>query len=423
MAIVTGIANSLNVMYVDLIETFSTTRAKAATVQSCVIGGLGMSGIFTGPCVSWLGLRRAGLIGVFISSMALALSFFADSIMYLAVVLGIGTGVGSSFPFIAAQSAVGKYFDKKSSPIAMSLIMTGGGVGGVVLPYLISYLTTEYGIKGALLICGGIEANCLAAFLLVHPDNRTPRQLDDKFTDTNITEMEPLNKQQSSEEKNRQEFQCFVWLHRRVPILFIKRDAILLFKNIPLMCVSLGLSISLIAFYVVFFIMMDHLKLLGYSDSNGVLIITVTNSVNTVSRLLPGALKQIPNLGILYIPIMMTVIGGFCVLAMPFVSDITTLAVLYSLSCGLPFGCQNSVKPLCLMKLVDERLFPVVIGASLTVLGVGVVVSGPITGYIEDMSGSYNLAFYISGGTLLACSTLLTVGLVLHRNENDASCH
>lgn len=52
-----------------------------------------ISGVLTGSCVSWLGLRQAGIIGVVISCMALGISFFADSTTYLAIVLGVGTGM------------------------------------------------------------------------------------------------------------------------------------------------------------------------------------------------------------------------------------------------------------------------------------------------------------------------------------------
>ncbi|XP_014675401.1 PREDICTED: monocarboxylate transporter 12-B-like [Priapulus caudatus] len=83
-----------------------------------------------------------------------------------------------------AFSILGVYFRKRVS-IASGLVMCGSGVGSLLFSYLTQYLVDEYGISGALLICGGLTFNIVFGATLMRPlQNPLPTPREGAAVDT-----------------------------------------------------------------------------------------------------------------------------------------------------------------------------------------------------------------------------------------------
>jgi hypothetical protein len=63
---------------------------------------------------------------------------------------------------------IGFYFRRRRS-LATSITKCGVGVGAVIYPPLVTHFLAQYGLRGSLLLCGGISLNTLAAALLLRP--------------------------------------------------------------------------------------------------------------------------------------------------------------------------------------------------------------------------------------------------------------
>lgn len=66
------------------------------------------------------------------------------------------------------QIAVGKYFDKYRS-LANSICFCGSSLGMMSLPPLVMYLIHQYGLRGSLLVYGGLLLNCAVGAAVVRP--------------------------------------------------------------------------------------------------------------------------------------------------------------------------------------------------------------------------------------------------------------
>ena len=65
---------------------------------------------------------------------------------------------------------VAQYFDTKKY-FALAISQTGAAIGGVTLPPFFQWTINEYGVRGALLLTGGVSFNCVAASALLRPWN------------------------------------------------------------------------------------------------------------------------------------------------------------------------------------------------------------------------------------------------------------
>ena len=63
---------------------------------------------------------------------------------------------------------LGFYFRRRRS-LANSLVKCGVGVGAVAFPPIVTYLLERYGLRGSLLLMGGVCLNIIAAASLLRP--------------------------------------------------------------------------------------------------------------------------------------------------------------------------------------------------------------------------------------------------------------
>jgi MFS family permease len=86
-----------------------------------------------------------------------------------------GSGMGLSFaPSIIVLS---QYFEKRRA-LANGLAVAGSGVGNFVIPSLYRYLIDQYGLRGCLIIYGGITLNICVCGALFRPVDDAPPSKD-----------------------------------------------------------------------------------------------------------------------------------------------------------------------------------------------------------------------------------------------------
>ena len=78
------------------------------------------------------------------------------------------SGLGMSMLNMPATVLLGFYFRRRRS-LANSITKCGVGVGAVAFPPIVTYLLNQYGLRGALLLMGGVCLNTLVAAMLFRP--------------------------------------------------------------------------------------------------------------------------------------------------------------------------------------------------------------------------------------------------------------
>lgn len=127
-----------------------------------------IAGPFASALANKWGFRPVTIIGAFIASAAIGLSYFANSIWYLYIVFGFIGGIGLCLIYIPSVIIVGYYFERWRA-LATGLAMCGSGVGTFIFAPLNSYVIKEYGWRNALLVESGIVLLCVGFGSLYRP--------------------------------------------------------------------------------------------------------------------------------------------------------------------------------------------------------------------------------------------------------------
>lgn len=122
-------------------------------------------------------------------------------------------GLGMAMLNMPTTVLIGFYFRNRRS-LANSIAKCGVGVGSVVFPPLITYLLGEYGLRGSMLLSGGICLHAIACATLLRPTSfytrrhrrQKPRnEANDDMTITDTADDALMSKDQNSGEQSKGE--------------------------------------------------------------------------------------------------------------------------------------------------------------------------------------------------------------------------
>ncbi|RXG60613.1 Monocarboxylate transporter 14 [Armadillidium vulgare] len=114
------------------------------------------------------GLRRSLFFGSTLYFVALVASFFCTTMTQLGFTLGAMIGLGQGFIQCGQVILVPQYFEKKLS-LANGIRVASSPLGGLLFPFLISFLIEFYSLRSTLLLFGAITAHIFICSLLMRP--------------------------------------------------------------------------------------------------------------------------------------------------------------------------------------------------------------------------------------------------------------
>ncbi|XP_062616865.1 monocarboxylate transporter 5-like [Saccostrea cucullata] len=79
--------------------------------------------------------------------------------------------ISAMFAHLPSMLMVGKYFEKHRG-MANAVANVGGSLGGLALPFLLTFLLKEYGLEGTLTVAGGLYLHFFPIGLLMRPIDR-----------------------------------------------------------------------------------------------------------------------------------------------------------------------------------------------------------------------------------------------------------
>uniref|UniRef100_V5IBW1 Putative monocarboxylate transporter n=1 Tax=Ixodes ricinus TaxID=34613 RepID=V5IBW1_IXORI len=121
-------------------------------------------------------------------SIGCIVSVFATGITFLVFSLGLISGTGEGILFSCTIICINEYFDKRRG-FALGLNLAGATMASFVFPKTLEFVLLEYGLKGALLLLGGVLLNIPAISLLFRPppwiknENKTVVEVTDASKD------------------------------------------------------------------------------------------------------------------------------------------------------------------------------------------------------------------------------------------------
>ncbi|XP_029838490.3 uncharacterized protein LOC8027125 isoform X1 [Ixodes scapularis] len=182
------IFRTASLLYTSSMTTFQVSRGEAS-LPICIFGGfVNLSGLVSGPMIHSFGVRSVAIFGGLMMSIGCIVSLFATGITFLVFSLGLISGTGQGILFSCTIVCINEYFDKRRG-FALGLNLAGATMASFVFPKILEFVLLEYGLKGTMLLLGGMLLNIPAISLLFRPppwiknENKTVVEVTDASKD------------------------------------------------------------------------------------------------------------------------------------------------------------------------------------------------------------------------------------------------
>ncbi|XP_053393335.1 uncharacterized protein LOC128555297 [Mercenaria mercenaria] len=277
--------------------------------------------------------------------------------------------------YVSAVVIVGRIFTGKKKVLLLAVLNASSSFSGIVYPYFVNWLMTLFDLSDTFLILGALYSNTFPLFILCWVNRSTLKDVELSSRNSKI-KTDTKNEAPSPTIKHKGNFiiNGVQTLREMVNTTYI----LLLF--------AYALSAAGINGYLG--IILDICRWKGFSKSRGLFTFVIFNIANTVSKLLPGVLKQKRGFNSFIYPIISTVSGCVGQLLL-YKGQSYVLYVLGTCLSGFAFGGVLSVPLLLVLKAVRPEFIPVGSGLLFTISGVISAITGPAFGSLRENFGTY----------------------------------
>ncbi|XP_052782367.1 monocarboxylate transporter 4-like [Mya arenaria] len=366
-----GFTQFLGVVYVELVRYFDTQRSLAALVQSVYQGMINIGGIAFSFSVARFGVGVPTMMASVGGALSLIITVASVNINMVIVFIGLICGMAMSNNYLCAFVAVGWTF-KTHRRSALGALTMATAVGQTVLPQIAESVISSYSWQSACLIASGLMLNALPCGLILHFSRKY-------YTKTDLNTQNAGVKVCTCSSKKDIAFILFVI----ACTLYPGTGAVEMWFIVDLTVLrgygrQAGTDLS---------------SLLGVFGLCGRFVGTMFMKLfPTISAALPMAVAfEFFGLGhflVIYFTGYYEMIGG-------------------SVFRGIAIGCLWSLQPGMLLELRGLDRFPRAVAVCNLLSGIGQIISGYLGGEIADLTGGYDLAFYIATGVAVICGFFL----------------
>nr|GAT57053.1 monocarboxylate transporter [Mycena chlorophos] len=243
--------------------TSSSTNIPAVRNNDAVVSlvgtlGYGLTwsgGIFVNPLMSrFASLRILTLLGAVIMSLGLFLAAYSTTLWQLFLTQSNLYGIGSSIYYFPIMTVAPTFFDRHRG-FAMGCILSGSGVGGLIMAPVIQLLLDTYGLRTTLRVLAGwnVAVGIPVAAVV---------------------------KRRGAFEPNSDAGRA------RLNMALVKRGTFV-YQALGALLQAAGNSIP------IYYLSAYSISVLSYSSSTGSLFLAINSAVNSVSRILMGVLADV----------------------------------------------------------------------------------------------------------------------------------
>ncbi|RLL97211.1 hypothetical protein CFD26_106340 [Aspergillus turcosus] len=391
-------------VYQELYESMShlpnrTPFTGVSPAQIDLIGTLAVSmmslgaPLASGWCRSY-SPRRITLAGTIIFATANVLASFCQHLWQFILTQGVLLGCGTCLTYITAVTVAPGWFTTHRG-LAIGVISSGTGVGGVVWAPALRALNAQIGFRNTLRLMGGVSCVLLgAASLVLDWDPRTKRQ---------------IQAEREASSASRLRVTLVDWRVART-------------RKFIAQCLSAGLQGA--AYYAPVYFMSTYARTLGYSAATGAMFISISNASSAVGKVVIGHVAD--RAGRINVFVFTTLMSAIATLGLWLPSTVSggkTLFVAFAMFYGVFAGAYVSLFPATLVELFGVEHFASVNGFLYMVRGFSALVGTPVAGALIRSGESHvsqELMSKIFFNTSVLVGVLLvgaTVGVVWVRIE------
>ncbi len=382
---------SFSVFFSELLDQFGWSRGSLSLGFTLNMVIMALCGPVVGLMLNRVGPRALVAVGAVIASGSMALISLTSQHWHFYLTYGLLLPAGISMAFyIPTVATVRRWFHRRAG-FAMSLALTGSGVGLAVGPVIAQALIDAVGWQSAYRVLAAIlAAGVIAGALLLRRDPESMGEQPDGAPGPEVA-------------SGLQEH--VVPMAGSWPI----RDALRTRALWLYMMAQAGFLVLIIA-------MIGHLKVwvdkdLGFGSGYGVAMVTVLAGTAVLARLLGGLasdrlMGRFGRKPVLYFSVVGVVASAFLAITVDSKLGVAVFAVIL----GLSYGSSIGIFPTYLGDLYGMVSMPVLLGI-VGVESASVSALGPwVFGTVYDRTGSYDIAFLVGAGfaiLALVCLALI----------------
>ncbi|KAL0967347.1 hypothetical protein UPYG_G00251100 [Umbra pygmaea] len=363
-----GIQNAFGILFVSLLEEFGSKNDEDLQFKTAWVGSLSMGMIFfCSPIVSvftdLLGCRMTAVGGAALGFMGLLASSFVNSLGLMYFTYGIVFATGCSFAYQPSLVILGHYF-KKRLGLVNGIVTAGSSAFTVTLPFLLSGLLDNVGIKITLRVLSILMFILMLAGLTYRP--LLPKPVGSTKAGSRCP---PLSKV----------FNVNIW------------------KSLGYRIWAFGIPAALYGYFVPYVHLMKHVEERFGKDANKEVLLMCIGVTSGIGRLIFGRVADyVHGVNKVYLQVSSFLVIGLMSMMIPLCNVFGGL-IAVCLLMGLFDGCFICIMAPIAFELVGSQNVSQAIGFLLGMMSVPMMVGPPIAGFLRDRLGNYNVAFYLAG--------------------------
>ncbi|XP_050419230.1 monocarboxylate transporter 6 isoform X3 [Patella vulgata] len=358
-ALLMGYVYGIGAFFLEMKDSFGTSRAETSLVQSVTIGIMCCGGFISPLAASVVGIGNMCIIGTCVACCAIVGGSFIHNLSVIIITIGVMGGLGLCNMFAILFIAIGKTF-KDNYNAALAALLVGGGLGYFMFPFLNVLMMQQYGWRGVFLIHGGLLLNFIPLGMFYRIILQTdPSLVKDKKC------------------SNHSYFQSHISLWKDpVHITFF---ICLILRSVPLGLLN--------------YFMLDIAAYKKFDAVTGSLFLSCVglgNIVGRVSILVSRPLIKMEPVKEYSLDVIFTGLTIFCIGLVDTYALMLTCCFLF----GIPYGMLSSTANIAVFSVAGSNRYPTALGIYNTGLGIGFGIAGPIGGIIKDNVRSYDHILY-----------------------------
>ncbi|XP_078594298.1 uncharacterized protein LOC144872061 [Branchiostoma floridae x Branchiostoma japonicum] len=398
-----GVMRSVGVFFVTWQDYFSMTAAETGLIQSIITGVLNLAAPIAGALSNRFGCRVVVMAGGVISSAGFVLSLWASSLFHLYVTVGFLTGFGYSLSLTTTMATIGRYFTTHRLR-ANSFASIGGSFASFAFPPLFQYLMDEYTWRGALVLIGGIVLQVAAFGALVRPillksdvtTNKTPGKVQESSGQSSKLSENITNVHLTAEK------------HSLTKIIVDKIGSVIDIRLLTeprflLFCVAVflfGFGRFVPNIYIV-----PRARAFGVEEYPSAFLLSILAIGDIIGRALVGLLPEWPRFRRADQYAMNIFLMGVVTLFAPLAKTYVTMAV-YSACYGLLMGGCVPLLYSAIAEIGGANRMSSALGIIMFLRGAGNLAGPPFSGWLRDITGSFDATLLEGGGCLVLAGLL-----------------
>ncbi|VDN91037.1 unnamed protein product [Brugia pahangi] len=464
--IVDGIIYSIGETLVEIWEQdFRTTSMQASIVQSLLTGFYFLAGPMASGLTNLFGCRLVVIAGSITTFVGFILSSIVPTLSLLYITFGIIGGIGFGLVYLPSILVVNQYFEKRRA-LAMGIAVCGSGIGTTVFSQVFSYTFQLFPFL--LEVCENNWRHFLvyAAFITLlsvlcglcyrkipleipSEDNEDKRMKSDsdssyegndghdslssQLTTNHSISMSSLQGkvfQDEAEEMtgnlmmiSRTTTQVPSQKSRKAfPLQNILRSMIdtSLLSDPSFILIAITAFLTLCCLFVPFIFLGKQAQSdicnrsfqaikVGATSSQQSYLLFVIGLVNIFGRILCGLISDLPNVDPLFIHNLGIIIGGLATCIVPLLTQYW-MYVVYTIPFAWSVACFSSLRAIICIELLGLEKLSNAFGMMMLSMGIAALIGPPLAALFKDISGNFDLSFYVMG-SLLTLSGVLCIPL------------